>query len=86
MSDATRRGFLVMAGAGTAAVATAGAVVLSDKSDQKKAVEGHTATGAMVAWVGDVTQSEITLMVGEREVVVNDADLVARLVRATGQE
>jgi hypothetical protein len=85
MSDASRRGFLVLAGAGTAAVATAGAVALAQSSDEPKAVEGHNATGAMVAWIGDVKKSEITIMLGEREVVVQDADLVTKLVRASGQ-
>jgi hypothetical protein len=86
MNDASRRGFLVMTGAGAAAVATAGVVVIAEKTQQDKDVAGHNGNGPMVAWIGDVSKSEITIMVGEREVVVNDADLVARLVRATGQE
>jgi hypothetical protein len=85
MKDASRRGFLVMTGAGAAAVATAGVVVLTEKNQDEGAVT-HSGSGPMVAWIGDVSKPEITIMVGEREVVVNDADLVAKLVRATGQE
>lgn len=85
MKDASRRGFLVMTGAGAAAVATAGVVVLTEKNQDEGAVT-HSGSGPMVAWIGDVSQPEITIMVGEREVVVTDADLVAKLVRATGQE
>jgi hypothetical protein len=84
MKDASRRGFLVMTGAGAAAVATAGVVVITEKNQDEGAT--HNGSGPMVAWIGDVSKPEITIMVGEREVVVNDADLVAKLVRATGQE
>jgi hypothetical protein len=85
MKDASRRGFLVMTGAGAAAVATAGVVVITEKNQDEGAAT-HDGSGPMVAWIGDVSKPEITIMVGEREVVVNDADLVAKLVRATGQE
>jgi hypothetical protein len=85
MKDASRRGFLVMTGAGAAAVATAGVVVITEKNQDEGAAT-HNGSGPMVAWIGDVSKPEITIMVGEREVVVNDADLVAKLVRATGQE
>jgi hypothetical protein len=86
MKDASRRGFLVMTGAGAAAVATAGVVVIAEKNNQDEGAVAHNGSGPMVAWIGDVSKHEITIMVGEREVVVNDADLVAKLVRATGQE
>ena len=38
--------------------------------------------GTLVAHVDDVHGDTVTLMVGEREVVVHDRDLVARLARA----
>ncbi|WP_020388740.1 twin-arginine translocation signal domain-containing protein [Kribbella catacumbae] len=77
-SDATRRGFLVMAGAGAAAVATPGAVA-------QPATFTTESSGPLVAYVGNVGRSEVSIMVGEQEVVVHDADLVARLVRASGR-
>jgi hypothetical protein len=40
------------------------------------------AAGALVAHIADVRGDTLTLMVGEREVVVHDRDLVARLTRA----
>jgi hypothetical protein len=40
------------------------------------------ASGSLVAHVADVHGDTVTLMVGEREVVVRDADLVSRLARA----
>jgi hypothetical protein len=83
MKDASRRGFLVMTGAGAAAVATAGVVVIADKDSQDEGAVTLSGSGQMVAWIGDVSKPEITIMVGEREVVVNDAALVAKLVRAT---
>jgi hypothetical protein len=83
MNDATRRGFLVMTGAGAAAVATAGAVALANNKDSDAAQPVNNASGPLVAWVADAGGSEVTIMVGEREVVVTDADLVARLARAS---
>lgn len=89
MSESTRRGFLKVAGAGAAAGAAVVAVGAAAKSGHK-AVEGAgTATsvpahasGPLVAYVRDVRGAEVSVMVGETEVVVHDADLVARLVSA----
>ena len=75
MSDATRRGFLVMTGAGAAAVAVPGAVA-------QPVVRSYSASGSLVAHIADVAGSALSIMVGEREVVVRDPDLVARLVHA----
>jgi hypothetical protein len=38
-----------------------------------------------VAYVSDATSGELTLLVGEREVVVHDRDLVNRLLNAAGR-
>jgi hypothetical protein len=87
MSESTRRGFLKVAGAGAAAGAAAvaaGAVARSGHTPA--AVAGATvpahASGPLVAYVRDVRGAEVSVMVGETEVVVHDADLVARLVNA----
>jgi hypothetical protein len=39
-------------------------------------------SGPLVAYVTDMQGGEVTLMVGEREVVVHDRDLTARLAHA----
>ncbi|TDO35159.1 hypothetical protein EV643_12445 [Kribbella sp. VKM Ac-2527] len=75
MNNATRRGFLAMAGAGAAIAATPGAVA-------QPVARAHASSGPLVAYARDVSSSELSIMVGEQEVVVHDPDLVARLVQA----
>lgn len=94
MSESTRRGFLKVAGAGAAAGVAAVAVGAATKSGHKAAdgtaaaaaaaVPAH-ASGPLVAYVRDVRGAEVSVMVGETEVVVHDADLVARLTSARGK-
>ena len=82
MSETDRRKFLAAAGAGAAAgvvglsagPAFAGGAVRSSKA----------ATETVVAYVDDHRGSTVTLLVGEREVVVHDRDLVTRLLNAAG--
>ena len=86
MSDATRRGFLVFAGAGTAAAvgAVAGPKLFSDKPD---AVAASTPlqpadlanAESFVVHVKDVKTGQLAIMVGEREVLVTDRELASRL-------
>ncbi len=83
MNDATRRGFLVLTGAGAAAVATAGAVALTKDMSEAGDAGPVNADGPLVAWVADAKGTELTIMAGEHEVVVQDADLVARIARAS---
>lgn len=92
MVNPTRRRFLATAGAGAAAVGI-GAVVpvaMSGNSHQSaKAAEAalapepaqmpHNASGQLVAWIGDVDDDTVTLMVGDRDVTIHDRDLVTRL-------
>lgn len=83
MSDHTRRRFLALAGAGAAAVSIAAA----EPADAKTAQPGQAtqpkapagASGPLVAYVSDVKSGAVSVMVGDREVVVNDHELVARL-------
>ena len=92
MSESTRRGFLKVAGAGAAAGAAAVAVGAVAKSGHKgvegtgtaASVPAH-ASGPLVAYVRDVRGAEVSVMVGETEVVVHDADLVARLTSVRGK-
>jgi len=81
MTDSTRRGFLAMAGAGAAAVGVAALAPAADAStpSSSKAV---TVTGPVVAYIHDVSKGELSVMIGEREVIVHDHDLVNRLARA----
>ena len=85
MDDSTRRGFLATAavgavGVGVAAVAP-GAHAAATHGEATHKVPGN-AEGPLVAHVDDVHGDTVTVMVGEREVVVHDRDLVARLARA----
>ena len=83
-SHASRRGFLVT-GAGAAAVGLT--VLAPGEADAAPAVPAktlreHESGTPLVALVGDARSGEISLMVGEREVVVHDRRLVARLLAA----
>ncbi len=86
MSDSTRRGFLKIAGAGAAvgaaAVATTAATQGGTRSGAPAAAVPAGATGALVAYVRDVRGAEVSVLVGDTEVVVRDRDLVARLAAA----
>ncbi|HEY5150083.1 MAG TPA: twin-arginine translocation signal domain-containing protein [Mycobacterium sp.] len=81
MSSTSRRGFLVLAGTGAAAAGVT-AVASSAEAKPARVTTPKNAKGGLVAHVHDVHSDAVTLMVGEREVVVHDADLVARLARA----
>ncbi|MEP7021809.1 MAG: twin-arginine translocation signal domain-containing protein [Pseudonocardiales bacterium] len=84
MNDATRRGFLTMAGVGTAAgvavIALPGAAAAAPPTDEVTMPQG--AEGAMAAYIHDLTKGELALMIEGREVIVTDKQLVARLARA----
>ncbi|MBP2353196.1 hypothetical protein JOF29_004279 [Kribbella aluminosa] len=90
MSDATRRGFLVFAGAGTAATvgAMAGSKLFGERAaeaaggDQLQAADLATAE-SFVVHVKDVRKGEMAILVGDREVVVTDRELAARLAGVT---
>ncbi len=82
MSETSRRNFLAASGAGAAAV---GAVVVTAGAAHAAArPSASAASEAVVAYVHDHRSSEVRLMVGEREVVVQDRDLVTRLLNAAG--
>lgn len=92
MSDATRRGFLVFAGAGTAAAvgAVAAPRIFSDHEAEPGAggvprLEAADLTNAesFVVHVKDVKQGRMAILVGDREVLVTDRELAARLAGVT---
>ena len=82
MSETNRRKFLAVAGAGAAA----GTVGLTSGTAFASGAgrTSDSAQEAVVAYVKDHRSSELTLMVGEREVVVHDRDLVNRILNAAG--
>jgi hypothetical protein len=80
MKDTSRRGFLTVAGVGAAAAGVAAAV--PSAAAAAKPPDIGDAEGPLVAYVTDVRTSEVALLVGEREVVVHDKDLVAPLTHA----
>ncbi|HEV7657350.1 MAG TPA: hypothetical protein VGP36_21840 [Mycobacteriales bacterium] len=84
MDEQTRRGFLIMAGAGAVATAgiavvAAGAAGASTPDAPAPAALPQNSAGPVVAYVSDVRTGRVSIMVGEKEVVVSDPDLVARL-------
>ena len=82
MTETSRRKLLAGAGAGVAV----GTVGLTMGPAQAKEAR-PSAAGArepVVAYVEDHRSGRLRLMVGEREVVVHDRDLVTRILNAAG--
>lgn len=81
MSETSRRKFIAVAGAGVAAstvsLGTAAAA-------QAATPDSRGATEPVVALIDDPRSSTLRLLVGEREVVVTDRDLVTRILNAAG--
>ncbi|MGD9959164.1 hypothetical protein [Nocardioides sp.] len=87
MSETNRRKFLAVAGAGAAAgtvgltgLATPAAAAAPGDTKRKPGSAQET----VVAYVKDHRSSKLRLMVGDREVIVHDADLVNRILNAAG--
>lgn len=83
MSDTSRRIFLAAAGSSAAAaaavVAAPGALAAPSTSRPDAAdPDGQP----LVAYIDDVSTGHVSILFGEDEVVVEDADLVRRLTRA----
>lgn len=82
MTDTSRRSLLATAGAGVAA----GAVAMASGEANAAAARPRPgrAQEPVVAYVKDHRSDTLRLMVGEREVVVRDQDLVTRILNAAG--
>ena len=90
MSDATRRGFLVFAGTGTAAAVgvVAGPKIFGERSAETAGAKGLdtadlASAESFVVHVKDVRKGEMAILVGDREVVLTDRELAARLAGVT---
>ena len=81
MSETNRRKFLAVAGAG-AAVGVVG--VTAGPAFAGTSRHRNAAQETVVAYIEDHRGSTVTLLVGEREVVVEDRDLVTRILNAAG--
>jgi hypothetical protein len=82
MSETSRRNFLAVTGAGVAGAAVVG--VGAGAADAVTRRRSDAASESVVAYVPDHTSGVVHLMVGEREVIVDDRDLVVRLLNAAG--
>jgi hypothetical protein len=84
MPDSTRRNFLIATGAGAAAVGVASALPGSAESQPATGKQAKLPADAqpLVAHISDPSSGSLSLLVGEREVIVHDPELVARIARA----
>ncbi len=82
MNETSRRKLLAVAGAGAAAT-TVGLTARSAAAAEAKPKAGH-AQERVVAVIDNHRGSELTLFVGEHEVVIHDRDLVTRILNAAG--
>lgn len=91
VSERSRRSFLQQAGFGAVAVGAVtvapGLFVGTGKSESVPTAGGAAdpvLEEPLLAHVRDAHTGEIALLIGSREVVCHDRDLVARLIRAAG--
>lgn len=86
MAKVTRRGFIAKSSAGAAAVgalAVAPGLAAAHAAPKAPLAGGSVLLNeALVAHVRDAASGEIAILVGDREVIVRDRELVARLVQA----
>ena len=80
MSESSRRKFLAVTGASAAA----GTVALTAGRAAAATRRSDSARESVVAYVRNHRSGELRLMVGEREVIVHDVDLVTRILNAAG--
>ena len=78
MNDVTRRGFVRTSAGAAAGLAVAGVFDVSEADAKRDTARARP----IVAWIGDPKDGTVTVMSGDREVVIRDHKLVARLARA----
>ena len=88
MSDTSRRKFLAVAGIGAAGTVGLTATSASAATTATSATtrNSDSARQPVVAYIEHHFGDRIHLMVGEREIVVHDRDLVTRILNAAGGE
>ena len=87
MTDLNRRSFLKQTSLGAATLGLLSSLpaltAIPDSPQATKAeVPAAAFNGSMIAHVGDVATGEVALLVGAREIVFHDPELVARLMKA----
>ena len=88
MPQTTRRTFLSASAAGAAvagAVTLAPAALVRNPLDTDNPLAPVRTGGPLVAYVEDVSSGDVTLLVGEEEVVVHDPDLATAIARAASR-
>jgi hypothetical protein len=86
MTEQSRRTFLRGAGVAAATVAAASvvpavAVAATRAAGDANHIPSEAKTDSLVAYVKDAKSGEISVMSGDREVLVTDRDLAQRLAR-----
>jgi len=84
MSDVSRRSFLQGVGASAAAVGVAAVAPTAFVASTERRVDDtgpDATTGSLVAYVEDAATGRISVMSGDREVVVTDRRLAQSLAR-----
>lgn len=86
MSDTSRRKFLAAAGIGAAGTAglMGGTTSVASAAPTEATPNSTSAREPVVAYVEQHFSDRVHLMVGEREIVVHDRDLAARILNAAG--
>lgn len=89
MSEVTRRTFIKQVSAGAAGVAAVGAMGMPSAGARTRSASANsheaaadTGTEPVMAFVHDRRKGEVTLLVGHREIVHRDPELVRRLLHA----
>ena len=80
MSEITRLGFMKSSVGAAAGITVIGSLTAANADADDRPVGSES----VVAYVKDPSSGEISVMVGEREVIVHDRKLAARLSRAAG--
>jgi hypothetical protein len=82
MSNPSRRIVLAAAGTGAAAAAALASAPGASAANHASPDAAEPAGEPLVAHIEDVASGRLSILFGEEEVVVQDADLVRRLTRA----
>lgn len=83
MSEASRRDFLALTGAGVAAIGVGAAVSAPAEAASASAAPRHAEP--LVAHVSDPSGAELRIHSGDSTIVVHDRELVVRLLRASAK-